>query len=145
MGHRNGQTNLYAFTLFLFKNDLISWLLDEAKGKRRNNIVYNIVLRILNINFAAIHTMSVLVQTLREEVETVVRELGWSKAAMGQMRKLDSFMKETQRLAGVGISMRRMALRDFKFSNGSVIPAGTTVDPQKDFESLRAELIPGDL
>ncbi|KAE9393372.1 cytochrome P450 [Gymnopus androsaceus JB14] len=123
-------------------NDLISWLLDEAKGERRNNIVYNIVLRILNINFAAIHTTSVacttslfrlacnseLVQTLREEVETVVRELGWTKAAMGQMRKLDSFMKEAQRLSGLGgTSMVRMALRDFTFSNGTVIPAGTMV------------------
>ncbi|KAE9393370.1 cytochrome P450 [Gymnopus androsaceus JB14] len=124
-------------------NDLISWLLDEAQGERRKNIVYNIVARVLNINFGAIHTTSItftsslfhlasnpeLVQTLREEVEPIVKELGWTKAAMGQMRKLDSFMKETQRLSGnIGAtSMGRMALRDFTFSNGTVIPAGTIV------------------
>ncbi|KAE9393366.1 cytochrome P450 [Gymnopus androsaceus JB14] len=124
-------------------NDLISWLLDEAQGERRNNIISNIVLRVLHINFGAIHTTSItftsclfrlagnpeLVQILREEVEPIIKELGWSKATMGQMKKLDSFMKETQRLSGnVGAtSMNRMALRDFTFSNGTVIPAGTIV------------------
>jgi len=129
-------------------NDLISWLLDgakgdAAKGDRRDNIIYNIVSRVLMTNFAAIHTTSIsitntlyylaanpdLAQPLRQEVESVVDELGWTKAAMGKMWKLDSFLKETQRLTGlITLSMSRMALRDFTFSNGTVVPAGTIIN-----------------
>ncbi|KAJ3970554.1 cytochrome P450 [Lentinula raphanica] len=119
-------------------NDLISWLLDEAQGhERRKDIVYNIVSRVLLVNFSAIHTTTCtnalfylaanphLVQPLREEVESIVAELGWTKAAMGKMHKLDSFLKETQRLSGVGgVTMVRKVLRDFTFSNGTVVPAG---------------------
>ena len=35
---------------------------------------------------------------LREEVEAVVHEPGWSPAALTNMRLLDSVIKETQRL-----------------------------------------------
>ncbi|KAJ3888640.1 cytochrome P450 [Lentinula edodes] len=123
-------------------NDLISWLLDEAKGERRQDIIYNIVSRVLLVNFAAIHTTSMtftnalfylaanphLAQPLREEIESTVAEFGWTKAAMGKMWKLDSFLKETTRLSGLGgLTMSRMVLRDFTFSNGTVVPAGTIV------------------
>ncbi|KAJ3904615.1 cytochrome P450 [Lentinula edodes] len=123
-------------------NDLISWLLDEAKGERRKDIIYNIVSRVLLVNFAAIHTTSMtftnalfylaanphLAQPLREEIESTVAEFGWTKAAMGKMWKLDSFLKETTRLSGLGgLTMSRMVLRDFTFSNGTVVPAGTIV------------------
>ncbi|KAJ3768555.1 cytochrome P450 [Lentinula raphanica] len=140
-------------------NDLISWLLDEAQGERRKDIIYNIVSRVLLVNFAAIHTTSMtftnalfylaanphLAQPLREEIEPIVAEFGWTKSAMGKMHKLDSFLKETQRLSGVGartfslflchkplrdnhtssVTMSRLALRDFTFSDGTVVPAGT--------------------
>ena len=38
-------------------------------------------------------------EPLREEVETIIAEEGWSKASIGKMRKLDSFLKESMRLA----------------------------------------------
>lgn len=41
---------------------------------------------------------------LREEVERVVAEDGWTKSAMGKMRKLDSFLRESQRYNGINIS-----------------------------------------
>lgn len=41
---------------------------------------------------------------MREEVEAVVQEGGWTKAAMGKMRKIDSFLRETQRLNSLGAS-----------------------------------------
>ncbi len=40
------------------------------------------------------------VETLRMEVESVIKEEGSTKAAMGRMNQLDSFLKETQRLYG---------------------------------------------
>ncbi|KAH7906709.1 cytochrome P450 [Hygrophoropsis aurantiaca] len=68
------------------------------------------------------------VQPLREEIEAVVAEEGWSKIAMTKMRKVDSFLKETQRCDGIGsLSMSRKALKDFTFSDGTFIPKGTMV------------------
>ncbi|KAK1225701.1 hypothetical protein PQX77_011321 [Marasmius sp. AFHP31] len=47
---------------------------------------------------------------------------------MGRMRKLDSFMKEVQRLDPmVPFNVQRKVLKDFTFSDGTVVPAGTTV------------------
>ena len=55
----------------------------------------------------ALHTLAAhpeCVAPLREEIEGVVREEGWTKAAVQRMRKLDSFMKETARFLGLGAS-----------------------------------------
>ena len=41
------------------------------------------------------------IQPLREEIENVVGQEGWTKSAMGNLRKLDSFLKESQRLTGL--------------------------------------------
>ena len=38
---------------------------------------------------------------LREEVETIIEEEGWTKAALGRLQKLDSFMRENQRVNGI--------------------------------------------
>lgn len=35
---------------------------------------------------------------MREEVEAAINEEGWTKAAMGKLKKVDSFMKESLRL-----------------------------------------------
>jgi hypothetical protein len=40
----------------LWQNDLLSWLLDEAKGPQRT--VRQLAMRVLIINFGAIHTTS---------------------------------------------------------------------------------------
>ena len=37
-------------------------------------------------------------QPLREEVEEAVKSEGWTKAGLDQMHKIDSFIRETQRL-----------------------------------------------
>ena len=38
------------------------------------------------------------IQPIREEVEEVVKSEGWTKAGLDQMHKVDSFIKESQRL-----------------------------------------------
>ena len=43
-------------------------------------------------------------ELLREEAEAITAADGWTKAAMGKMRKLDSFLKESQRYNGIGMS-----------------------------------------
>ncbi|KAH9975529.1 cytochrome P450 [Lactifluus volemus] len=68
------------------------------------------------------------IQPLREEVEAVVAEEGWTKAAMDKMFKIDSFIRETQRLDGINfILVTRLVLRPFTFSNGVTVPPGVLV------------------
>lgn len=38
------------------------------------------------------------IEPLRREVEAVVAEEGWTKAGMDKMLKIDSFVRETQRI-----------------------------------------------
>lgn len=78
----------------------------------------------------------------------MIKEEGNTKAAMGKMNQLDSFLKEAQRLYGdIGVcessllgtfisifvliieqvAMRRAARKDFVFSDGTVVPAGSQI------------------
>ncbi|KAK0448924.1 cytochrome P450 [Desarmillaria tabescens] len=124
-------------------NDLLSWLIDATNGDSERRTVQDLIVRILGLNFASIHTTSMsftaalyalaahseYVQTLRDEVETVFAEEGRTKAAMGKMNKLDSFAKEAQRLyGGIGaFSMPRVVKKDFMFSDGTVVPVGNQI------------------
>ncbi|KAJ6578740.1 cytochrome P450 [Mycena vulgaris] len=118
-------------------NDLISWLLEIAKGDQRTPT--DIASRILAINMAAIHTSSMAlthalfdltaypehIEPMREEAERVTREEGWTKSALNGMHKIDSFLRESQRLRGNGPAtmVRKVVHPDgFAFSDGVVIP-----------------------
>ncbi|KAJ8469311.1 hypothetical protein ONZ51_g9081 [Trametes cubensis] len=120
--------------------DLLQWILDE--GREKGTPFDNIVEKVLLVNFGAIHTSSgtfthalynlaahtEYIQPLREEVESIISEDGWSKASLGKMRKLDSFLKESMRLAdGSLLSMFRKAVKDVTLSDGTRIPRGTLV------------------
>ncbi|KAK7460913.1 hypothetical protein VKT23_008841 [Stygiomarasmius scandens] len=123
-------------------NDLISWLLDEnPQGELRT--VRDLTMRVLSINMAAIHTTSMaftnilyhlaiqpepVITALRDEVQSMTDEYGWTKLAMGQMRLVDSFMKEVARTLGSGATaIDRKVLKDFTFSDGTFVPAGSRI------------------
>ncbi|KAG5637312.1 hypothetical protein H0H81_005005 [Sphagnurus paluster] len=70
------------------------------------------------------------VAALREEVEGVIREEGLTKVSLQKMRKLDSFIKESQRFGGGGarmVTMHRKVMKDFTFSDGTVVPKGHSI------------------
>ncbi|KAJ6624416.1 cytochrome P450 [Mycena sp. CBHHK59/15] len=123
-------------------NDLISWLLEIAEDEERT--VPALVQRILVTNMAAIHTSSMAfthalfdlttypshLLPMREEVERVVKEEGWSKAALNNMVKVDSFLRESQRLSGTGPTGMMRGVVDkkgFYFSDGTYLPYGSFV------------------
>jgi hypothetical protein len=87
-----------------------------------------------------------VVEILREEIEETVNEFGWTKTAIDNMQKLDSFLKETSRFSGSNAGkdvefisctslsdlvclagVNRRAMKDFVFSNGIVLPEGTMI------------------
>ena len=90
-------------------DDLLQWMMDNAEGRSKS------VLSAINLHvaFAAIHTSAVAVthiiydlcampeyfEPLRQEIEQALAEEGGpSKKAFLKMPKLDSFMRESQRL-----------------------------------------------
>ncbi|OSD03318.1 cytochrome P450 [Trametes coccinea BRFM310] len=122
-------------------NDMLQWIIDTAQT-RQDNTYEAIARRILLVNFAAIHTSSNsmssalyhlaerpdCLETLREEIEVVLREEGWTKNAMGKMWKLDSFLKESQRYNGIGLaSLTRKALKDITLPDGTFVPRGSII------------------
>ncbi|KAJ7744396.1 cytochrome P450 [Mycena metata] len=123
-------------------NDLISWFLEIAEGAERTTPA--LVFQILGTNFVAIHTSSMAfthalfdlaahpehLLPMREEVESVVKKQGWSKAALNSMVKVDSFLRESQRLhSGRAVTMNRkvVAKEGFRFSDGTILPYGALV------------------
>ncbi|KAF8844224.1 cytochrome P450, partial [Paxillus ammoniavirescens] len=130
-------------------NDFLSWLMDDPQGSKTS--VKDLTLRILTLNFAAIHCLTQALYTLaanpqymqplREEVESIVGTHGWSKEALVKMRKIDSFLKESQRMEGVGVvGITRKAMKDFTFSDGTVLPKGTIVTIASEATHLDNEI-----
>ncbi|KAJ7451356.1 cytochrome P450 [Mycena latifolia] len=124
-------------------NDFITWLLENAEGKDRTTP--SLALRTLSANMAAIHTSSMALTAalydltlypahilpMREEAERVIDAEGWSKASLGKMHKIDSFLRESQRLSGSGAAitlLRKVVAKEgFTFSDGTKIPYGAFV------------------
>ncbi|CAA7264109.1 unnamed protein product [Cyclocybe aegerita] len=120
--------------------DLLSWLMDVAKGKETTD--WYLTSRILTVNFSAIHTSSMAftqalfylavypdyMQPLREEVEDVIKRYGWCRDALDEMHRVDSFIKESQRLCPISILLlNRILVKDHIFSDGTMLPKGTAI------------------
>ncbi|KAG5725182.1 Ent-kaurene oxidase [Termitomyces sp. T112] len=122
--------------------DILSWFMDDVDGDTDEEKLRHVAFHLMIINFGAVYTVATsftqalyhlaahpeCIEPLREEIERVTTDEGWTRAAMGELRKLDSFLKESQRISGLGaISSYRRVLKPFTFSNGMTIPAGMTI------------------
>ncbi|KAJ7776904.1 cytochrome P450 [Mycena maculata] len=132
-------------------NDLISWLLTDAQeGEERTTGL--LVKLIMSINMAAIHTSSMTFThalfdltahpehflPMREEAEHVVKEEGWTKAALNNMVKIDSFLQESQRLHVISsllMNRRVVSKNGFTFSDGTHIPYGAYISIAANYEN----------
>ncbi|OJI79583.1 hypothetical protein ASPTUDRAFT_78935 [Aspergillus tubingensis CBS 134.48] len=103
-----------------------------AKGRPYDPVGAQLILSV-----GAIHTTSDLtcqtmthlaqnpeiLEPLRKEIADIIQQHGWKKTALYNMKLLDSVIRESQRLKPVtNVSMRRMALKEVKLSDGTVIP-----------------------
>lgn len=131
-------------------DDSIEWFRSSSKGREYSQLDIQIALQV-----AAIHTTSDLLtqailnlcanpemmEPLREEAVRVLTQHGWQKMALTELRLLDSFFKETQRLKPINMgrsmdfyltitsltklaSMHRVAMTDVTLSNGTTIKKG---------------------
>ncbi|KAI1500539.1 cytochrome P450 [Biscogniauxia marginata] len=121
-------------------DDFIQWLLDALpKDEKRD---YQIQSKIqLLLSASSIHTTSNLVtdciydlalhqdmqDILREEVHEVFEnDDGWDKKdSMQRLKKMDSFIRESQRLSGNVTSFIRKVMKPIDLSDGTHLPAGT--------------------
>ncbi|KAL2802403.1 cytochrome P450 [Aspergillus granulosus] len=121
--------------------DSLQWVIDAAPNALERD-PERLMYRLLHLNVAAVHTTSVTFLNcaydlalhtdthaeLRDEIQRAVNEDGWTARALTRMRKLDSFMLESQRLAPIASSqMTRAVTKDFTFSDGTTVPKGSYV------------------
>ncbi|CAJ2505364.1 Uu.00g127580.m01.CDS01 [Anthostomella pinea] len=125
------------------QNDMIEWMIERARNtgdksfdsKELANLqVLTATAAIHTTRLAIIHTLYDLaarpeyVQPLREEILEVTRDSNGilQKQHLTQMKKLDSFMKETQRHSPPSVAtFQRKAMIPIDLSDGSHFPAGT--------------------
>ncbi|KAG7284932.1 hypothetical protein NEMBOFW57_009547 [Staphylotrichum longicolle] len=104
-------------------DDAVEWFEREAKGRE-----YDPTIAQLTLSFAAIHTTTELVtqvmtdvarhpeiiDELRHEMVQVLRDGGWKKTSLYNMKLLDSVIKESLRIKPTGI-------------DGTFIPKGSSI------------------
>ncbi|KAL4972593.1 cytochrome P450 [Aspergillus desertorum] len=125
------------------ENNMVDWNMKNSPAALRANVPYQ-AMQQLQVSFAAIHATTKLltniifelasrleyIQPLRTEIETCWSSengtAGWSKSTLSRLRKLDSFMTETQRHNPPGImTFNRRMTSDMTLSNGTYLPRGT--------------------
>jgi cytochrome P450 len=94
--------------------DSLQWVIDGAPNAKERD-PERLMYRLLHLNVAAVHTTSVTFlnsifdlalhvnfhSELRAEIEGAIHNDGWTARGLSRMRKLDSFMLESQRLAPI--------------------------------------------
>ncbi|KAI1377071.1 cytochrome P450 [Hypoxylon crocopeplum] len=116
-------------------DDAIAWAEEESKKQKYEPAMYQ-----LGLSNAAIHTTTdllsqtiinllsnpELIKALREEVIGVLREQGWTKLSLFNLKLMDSVIKETQRMKPIQLAtMTRIADADVHLSDGVIIRKGS--------------------
>lgn len=97
-----------------YYNDAMEWMEQTSRGRPYDPVAIQ-----LTFSIVAIHTTSdmvtqaiydlcgreELVKELREEIISVLPEEGWKKTALNKLHLMDSFLKESQRVKPINISM----------------------------------------
>lgn len=103
-------------------HDFITWSYRTAQAEGRTDEMHptRIAQRIMPLNFAAIHTTSLtayetminilsadqsVLEDLREEASRVLQEEGgWTKKSLGRMHRMDSAIRESQRVSPIALT-----------------------------------------
>ncbi|PHH91714.1 hypothetical protein CDD83_10562 [Cordyceps sp. RAO-2017] len=123
-------------------NDMMQWLIEALPDAEKADVQTQAELQLI-IAAASIHTTHGLLceciydlaahpdvqDELREEAHQILEvEEGWMhKESMAKLKKLDSFMREVQRLRGNIVSFIRKVLKPISLSDGTQLPVGTRV------------------
>lgn len=122
-------------------DDYLQWSIDLNEPLLRD--VPALSAQILHVNFAAVHTTAASFtfalyqlaahqqkyqEPLRREAQAALAAHGWTRSAMDALHLADSFLREALRFHGVtAVSLDRKALHDYRFQDGTRVPAGSMV------------------
>ncbi|KAJ5727075.1 cytochrome P450 [Penicillium malachiteum] len=120
--------------------NVLSWMVEAAKGSDRNPealahaevllalaSVHTILVRVVNVMYDLMSHPE-YIEELREEIDHIQKATSWDNPAQAysQLHKLDSVIRESQRLSPPTIlGMKRMFNQDYTFSTGLTIEKGT--------------------
>ncbi|RYP81367.1 hypothetical protein DL769_002013 [Monosporascus sp. CRB-8-3] len=123
--------------------DGIKWLLDvyEMRGKNLSPDQLaqdEFILNVASISSSSAVALSIiydmidhpeLLEEIREEISRVVKmHTTWTQNSLGELRILDSFMKESLRLHTLQqLTVQRTAMVPWTFKDGFQLPAGTNI------------------
>ncbi|KAL2038431.1 hypothetical protein N7G274_008770 [Stereocaulon virgatum] len=125
-------------------SNLLSWMMEiasEAEGDAASLAHLEVVMSLDSIHTSQMNAVHVLydlvarpeyITPIRDEIREVSKEDGawmkWEKPSFTKLRKLDSFMRESQRFnPPTLISMHRVMMQDHQFADGTVIPRNAHV------------------
>lgn len=126
------------------KHNLLSWMMEIATPEESEASALahlEVVMSLASIHTSQMNAVHCLYDLLahpeylapiRQEICEVVRKQGpwmqWEKAAFSKLRKLDSFMRESQRFnPPTLLSMHRVLLQDATMSDGTLLPKGAHI------------------
>lgn len=121
------------------KSDSIAWLVESNPGRTLSTT--ELVAAQLGLAVASVQTTSEAtsqaichlcefpqyIAPLRAEAAGVLRDHGWARTSLYQMKLMDSFLKESQRFIKGCQGLGRMATEDVTLSDGLFLPKGTRV------------------
>ncbi|KAF2195527.1 putative cytochrome P450, partial [Zopfia rhizophila CBS 207.26] len=123
------------------KSNLLEWMIDNARGNESDPGILSA--RLMFLSLASIHSTSSAatnalfdlcshpeyVEPLREEITEVMgKSSDPSKQDLNKLRKLDSFLKESQRFnPPILLSPQRVTMEDLTLSDGTFVPDGTSI------------------
>ena len=125
-------------------NNLLSWMIeiaDNDEGDPASLAHLEVVMSLASIHTTqmnAVHCLYDLItrpeyiEPIQCEIRDVLREDGgwrqWQKSSFTKLRKLDSFMRESQRLNPPSLlSMHRVMLQSHRLHDGAVLPKGAHI------------------
>ena len=125
-------------------NNLLSWMMEIASEQESDAASLShleVVMSLASIHTSQMNAVHVLydlvvrpeyIEPIREEIREVSKEEGawmkWEKSSFTKLRKLDSFMRESQRFnPPTLLSMHRVMLQNHQFADGVTIPRNAHV------------------
>ena len=120
-------------------SNVLSWLVDTAKGRDRSPetlahvevllalaSVHTTLLRMVNVLYD-LTANPVYLKELQVEIEAEPEnKQGWNVASYSHLQKLDSVLRESQRMSPPTIlGMKRLFKQQHTFANGLQVPTGT--------------------
>ena len=120
-------------------SNVLSWLAETAKGGDRDPDTLahvEVMLTLASVHTSTLRMVNVLYdltaspryfKQLQLEIEAQSKsEQGWNEASYSQLRKLDSVLRESQRMSPPSVlGMRRLFKQPHTFADGLHVPRGT--------------------